>query len=219
MNERLSNLLTAVLVVCAVTITGLVVRRELFARGAEPSSLIDVKVDNWQSFAATGSALGTPQAPVRVVEFSDFQCPFCARVTPELRQLQQRYPGKVAVVYRHFPLENIHPHAFAAAVAAECAGEQNRFEAFHDALFAGQDSIGKRPWSAYAAQAAVPDAGAFDRCVREQRFAGRVREDMRAAQRAGIDGTPSFIFGGRMVSGSNAIPEMEKWIKSQAAAD
>lgn len=219
MSERLSNLLSTVLVVCAVTITGLVARRELFPREGVKVDVIDMPVENWQSFAATGSALGASQAPVRIVEFSDFQCPYCAQVAPKLRQLQARYPGKVAVVYRHFPLESIHPHAFAAAVAAECAGEQGRFEPYHDALFASQDSIGKRPWSAYARQAGVPDAAAFETCVREQRFADRVRKDIEDGARAGIGGTPSYIFNGRMMSGSAAMAEMEKWVAAQVTAD
>ena len=219
MKERLSNLLTTVLVVCAVIITGLVARRELFAPGPAPAPVTVVPVENWQSFAATGSALGASNAPVQIVEFSDFQCPFCARVAPELRQLQERYPGQVAVVYRHFPLESIHPHAFAAAVAAECAGEQGRFQAFHDALFAGQDSIGKQPWSAYATQAGIANAAEFDVCVREQRFAERVRRDMEDARAAGVEATPSYIFGGRMMTGTAGIREVEKWVAAQARAD
>jgi protein-disulfide isomerase len=217
-SERVSNLLTSVLVLCAVVVTSLVVRREIFPPDAR-KSLVQVPVENWQSFAATGSALGAGEAPIRVVEFSDFQCPFCARVAPELRAVQRRYPGKVTVVYRHFPLESIHPHAFSAAVAAECAGAQDRFEAFHDALFAAQDSIGTRPWSAFAIQAAVADTAAFGRCVREQRFEARVRQDLEDGRRAGVAGTPSFIFGGQMVTGSAATRELERWISRQVNAE
>lgn len=219
MSQRLSNAFTGVLTVCAVAITGMAVRREFFNPATRAAPVEAVTVENWESFAAGGSALGTIEAPVRIIEFSDFQCPFCAEVSTSLRKLRDRYPGKVAVVYRHFPLENIHPHAFTAATAAECAGEQGRFEAFHDVLFAAQDSIGKRPWSAYAAEAAVSDTAAFGRCVRDQRFAARVRHDMAEAQRAGVAATPSFIFDGRMVNGTAGAALLEEWVSEKVSRE
>jgi protein-disulfide isomerase len=214
-NERLSNLFTTVLTVCALVITGLVVRREIFPASPPVAPVKEVAVENWQRFAESGSALGKAGATVRIVEFSDFQCPFCADASSTLRKLRDRYPGRVAVVYRHYPLENIHRHAFIAAVAAECAGEQGRFEAYHDVLFAQQDSIGKRPWNAYATQAAVPDTAAFGRCVNDQRFAERVRNDMDAALRAGVAATPTFIFDGRMVDGTAGAALVERWVADQ----
>ncbi|HEX2208542.1 MAG TPA: thioredoxin domain-containing protein [Longimicrobium sp.] len=215
MNERISNLFTGVLTVCAVVVTGMVVRREFFGPSAQPAPVVEVTVENWESFAASGGALGTAGAPVRIVEFSDFQCPYCAEVSTSLRRLRDRYPGRVSVVYRHYPLESIHPHAFAAAVAVECAGEQGRFEAFHDALFAVQDSIGLRPWSAYAAEAAVPDVAALVRCVEDERFAARVRADMDEARRAGVVATPAFIFNGKMVDGTAGAALVERWVEER----
>jgi protein-disulfide isomerase len=117
-------------------------------------------------------------------------------------------------VYRHYPLER-NPHAFTAAVAAECAGEQGRFEAYHNALFAQQDSIGKRPWNEYAREAMVPDTAAFRQCLREERFADKVRSDIVAGERAGVVATPAFIFDGKMVDGTVGAAQIEKWVAEQ----
>lgn len=213
MQNRFSNILTTILTLCALVVTGLVVRRELFS-SPPPAAAAPVVVEDWQQYAATGSILGSPDAPLRVIEFSDFQCPFCARTTEGVHRLVEKYPGQVAVVYRHYPLE-IHPHAFAAALAVECAGEQGRFRAYHDALFAGQDSIGKRDWSRFADDAGVADRAAFDQCVASERFAARVRRDLDDGGRAGVQGTPSFIFDGRMVAGAEGLAQVEAWIAAR----
>ncbi|HEV7591322.1 MAG TPA: DsbA family protein [Longimicrobium sp.] len=209
MSERLSNTLSVVLVVCAVSMTGLFARREFFPPSVAAQA--EVKVRDWRRYAIAGSLLGPGQAELRVVEFSDFQCPFCASASSSLRALRARYPGRLTVVYRHFPLE-IHQHAFAAAVASECAGRQGRFEAFHDALFAHQDSIPAEGWGGFATRAGVPDGPAFASCVRDPRLAGVVRRDMAAAREVGVRATPSFVFDGKMVSGADAVPQIERWV-------
>lgn len=214
-SEMLNNAATAVLTVCAVIITGLVVRSELSpppasAAGQPPA---ERPVPQWQRLAAEGSVLGEPGAQLRIVEFSDFQCPFCATVRSRLDSLRARAPGRVAVVYRHFPLTQIHPHAVAAAVAAECAGQQGRFGTFHDALFDGQGDIGKVPWRAFAATAQVPDLARFDACVESNATAARVQADLRQGQELGIQGTPTFIFDGKMVAGLNGVTQVEAWVE------
>lgn len=211
MSKKLSDLLTALVVVCAVVVTGLVVRREFFAPASGGGEEIR-QVENWENVAATGSLLGSQQSPIRIVEFSDFQCPFCARVRTRLDQIRKEYPGKVTIVYRHLPLEGIHPQAFTAALAAECAGAQDRFESYHDALFERQDSIGKRSWERYAEDAKVPDLAEFNRCVAERRFESRVKQDMAEADRLGIQGTPMFIFDGKMISGASAPQQLSSWV-------
>jgi len=211
LSKKLSDLLTALVVVCAVVVTGLVVRREFFAPASGGGEEIR-QVENWENVAATGSLLGSQQSPIRIVEFSDFQCPFCARVRTRLDQIRKEYPGKVTIVYRHLPLEGIHPQAFTAALAAECAGAQDRFESYHDALFERQDSIGKRSWERYAEDAKVPDLAEFNRCVAERRFESRVKQDMAEADRLGIQGTPMFIFDGKMISGASAPQQLSSWV-------
>lgn len=142
------------------------------------------------------------------MEFSDFQCPFCARVQPELKRVLEKYPEDVAIVYRHFPLESIHPQAFAASEASECAGEQGRFAAYHDLLYARQDEIGTRSWSDFARAAGVSDLPRFETCMAERRYREVVARDLRAAEELGLDGTPAFIINGRLIGGA---PATETW--------
>ncbi|HEX2095714.1 MAG TPA: DsbA family protein [Longimicrobiaceae bacterium] len=207
----IGNLSSAILVVCAVIVTSLVVRREFFARpvGAQPAVR---EVEEWAGLDDVGNVMGSRAAPLQIVEFSDFQCPFCAKVKGDLKKLREKYGDRVAVVYRHFPLTAIHPHAVAAAVASECAGAQGRFEPYHDALFAQQDSIGKKGWSDFARVAGVPDLQEFDACTRSEQVQARVAEDVEAAKKAEVDGTPSFVFQGKMISGSGAPEQLDRWI-------
>lgn len=216
MKTILSNALTGVLVVCAVVVTGLLVRRE-FADARPTSPAIAVgSVANWRELAATGSIIGSPDAPLKIVEFSDFQCPSCARSRVALEAIQAEHPDLVALVYRHFPLTDIHPHALPAAIAAECAGEQARFGAYHDALFQQQDSIGARPWRGFAKDAGVRDLDAFDACVRAERPRSRIAADMASGQGLRVSGTPTFIFRERMVSGTTSIPLLAEWVRDAA---
>jgi protein-disulfide isomerase len=210
-----SHATTGVLVLCAVLVTAAVVKREFFAAPAAASQTASTAprpVDNWAEINAAGQVLGRADAPVRIVEFSDFQCPFCAQYQQTLRAVRARYPDQVAVVYRHFPLDGIHPHARAAAVATECAGEQGRFEAYHDALFARQGSIGARSWDRFAADAAVPDTQAFGRCVAEGRLMARVDRDADVAERTGITVTPSLVIDGTLLPGVVSQAELERRI-------
>jgi protein-disulfide isomerase len=190
--ETLQNVLTGALVLCALVITGLVVRRELWPAAPPPARPPVERVDDWAAYAATGHRTGPAAARVTVVEFSDFQCPFCRRLAPRLDSLRQRSPVPVAVVYRHYPLES-HPYAMAAARASECAAEQGRFREMHDALFSDQGAIGEKPWSGYARAAGVPDSAAFARCLAGDAGAGHIRADVAAGDRLGVSATPTVL--------------------------
>lgn len=212
MNWKPADYLTLVLVACAILTLALVVRRELLPEAV--GGLEEVRlVEDWETLADVGSVVGSRQASVRIVEFSDFQCPFCAQVHLELRKLQEEHADQVAIIYRHLPLEDIHAHAVAAALASECAGAQGRFEAYHDALFEQQSLIGVRSWERFAEDARVPDSGAFERCLAERRFEDRVREDISEARRIGVLGTPTFILDDRMVSGVEAPKLLSLWVR------
>ena len=210
----LSNLVTALMVGCALVITGAVVRREFFApdAAAAQQDLTPRRVENWAQLASAGQRMGPASAPVQIVEFSDFQCPFCATFRGTLAKLRAKYPDRVSVLYRHYPIDALHPHARTAALASECAAEQGRFEPYHDLLFAEQDSIGSKPWERFAAEAGVPDADAFARCVAEERLAAGVQRDFELAEETGISLTPSIIFNGTLVPGALSETELEKWI-------
>jgi protein-disulfide isomerase len=146
---------------------------------------------------ANAPVKGDANAKVTVVEFTDYQCPFCARHFRQTwPQLEQEYvkTGKAKFVLRDLPLEQIHPQAFKAAEAAQCAGEQGKYWEMHDRLFANQDAIGRKDLSAHA-QAVGLDVGAFDNCVDTARTATKIRKDMADSEKAGARGTPIFYVG------------------------
>jgi protein-disulfide isomerase len=210
----LSNLVTGVMVACALVVTGLAVRRELAtpAAGAGEPDMRPRRVDNWESLLTAGQWLGRRDAPVRIVEFSDFQCPFCARTQPVLDAVRRRHPDRVAVLYRHFPLDAIHPFARPAAAAAECAAGQGRFEQYADLLFAQQDSLGARTWASFAREAGVPDAAAFDRCMRDASTLPSVERDAKAGEAARVEVTPTLIINGTLHPGALSEAELEKLV-------
>jgi protein-disulfide isomerase len=150
---------------------------------------------------------------VTLIEFSDFQCPFCATLSQTIRSMQERDPSAFRVVYRHYPLAQ-HTHAATAGVAAECAAQQRRFGEYHDALFANQDSIGTRAWTRFAADAGVADTVAFKRCMAGPAAKARVDEDARAAARLRLPGTPSLIVNGRLYSGGISEEELSTLISA-----
>jgi protein-disulfide isomerase len=209
MKNQLANTATAVLALCALTMTGLVVRRELQSQPSEAAELDVREVDGWESLAGEGHLIGNPNAPVKIVEFSDFECPFCAEAHSTLQEIRKRYGGQVAVVYRHFPLPR-HPNAFRAALATECAAEQNAFESYHNLLFQQRDSIGVTAWDDLADRAGVKDLGMFRQCMEEQRFRDRVLRDERAGKALGIRGTPAFVVRERLLTGSYPMDVWDK---------
>ncbi len=136
---------------------------------------------------------GESTAKLTLVEFSDYQCPFCARYVRETApQIDKEYiqTGKVRYVFMDLPLESIHKSAFKAAEAARCAGEQGKFWEMYDRLFANQQTLDQ--WKAHA-EAVGLDVGKFDECLNSGRQAVQVRSDMAEAQKAGITGTPAFF--------------------------
>jgi protein-disulfide isomerase len=118
----------------------------------------------------------------------------------------------VAVLYRHLPLDEIHPHARQAAVASECAAAQGRFGEYTTALFAQQDSIGAKPWARFAAEAGVRDAAAFDRCVATARTMANVDRDARVARETKIEVTPTLVINGTLRPGALTEEELERLV-------
>ncbi|MGQ9548192.1 MAG: DsbA family protein [Roseiflexus sp.] len=163
---------------------------------------------------------GAFDAPITVVEFSDFQCPFCASFALEVRPLiEERYirTGKVRFVYRDFPLMSIHPGALLAAHIANCAGEQGAFWQMHTRIFEGMT---QREWSSgnasdfrtflnYAETLGL-DAGEVQQCVESDRYGARIQEDILAAQQAGVRSTPSFLINGQLLVGAQPFEVWEQ---------
>lgn len=137
---------TFALVVCAVTVTTLLVRREMASGAVGNRASAPVAQPDWMDYAGAGHRIGSLNARVTVIEFFDYQCPFCKKMDARLQSALAKYSGDLAVVYRHWPLKRIHPFAMAAAVASECAAASGRFERMHALLLNQQDSLGVLSW-------------------------------------------------------------------------
>jgi predicted DsbA family dithiol-disulfide isomerase len=151
--------------------------------------------------AATGPALGPDRAAVTIVEFSDFECPFCKRIYPTLNQLMDDYEGQLRLVFRQFPLVAIHPNAQKAAEAALCADEQGHFWEMHDAMFEGSAGLDVASLKTRAAELGL-DEDAFGSCLDSGQFANQVASDVAAGRALGVSGTPALFINGRFLSGA-----------------
>ena len=166
--------------------------------------------------AATGPSKGPANAPVTIVEFSDFQCPFCLRALPVIEEVMARYPDKVRFVYRNLPLERIHDRARVAAEASLCADDQGRFWAYHDLVFANNESLGDEDLKRFAEELDL-DVAAWEQCMLEEKFAGVIDADIEAALSIGITGTPAFLVNGVMISGAKPVEDFVSLIESELA--
>jgi protein-disulfide isomerase len=161
--------------------------------------------------------LGPEDGPVTLVEYGDYQCPYCARAHPIARDLLRRRTNLVRFAYRHFPLIEIHPYAELAAEAAEAAGARGRFWAVHDWLFANQARL-----SPVTLIAALVDLGldgeAIAEELRDHRFLGKVQSDFVSGVRSGVNGTPTFFINGIRYQGSHSLPELVTAVDAAARA-
>lgn len=145
---------------------------------------------------------GPKDAPVTIVEFSDFQCPFCRRVQPTLKRLMDEYPNKIKHVFRDFPLRNIHPEAQKASEAAQCAGDQEKFWPYHDKLFE-VSALQVSELKQYAKDLGL-HTEQFDKCLDSNKYAQEIEADLQDGQSAGVSATPAFFINGQPLSG--AVP-------------
>jgi protein-disulfide isomerase len=158
---------------------------------------------------------GSATAPVTIVEFSDFQCPFCKQVVPTLTQVLSRYGEKVKLVYRDFPLD-IHPQAGKAAEAARCAQDQGKFWEYHDALFANSPNLSPQGLKTYAEQLGL-DISSFEHCLASGTYAAAVQKSIDEAIRLGVTGTPAFFINGELLSGAQPLESFVRVIERELA--
>lgn len=162
-------------------------------------------------------AKGPADAPVTIVEFSDFECPYCARVGPTMNQVMERYGDRVRLVFRHYPLVSIHKLAQDAAEASLCAADQDKFWEMHDALFANQQGLAPEKLKE-TAQTLGLEMEAFSECLDSNRKAPLVLADVRDALKAGVSGTPAFFINGRPLTGAVAFEKLAEVIDEELAA-
>ncbi len=168
--------------------------------------------------------MGNANAKVTIVEFSDFQCPFCESFfTDTLSQLKEKYvdTGKVQFYYRHFPLTSIHPNAQTAALASECANGQNKFWEYHDVLFKNLDTWSPQTLSdatnsfvEYAGQLGM-STDEFKSCLESERHKKGIEDDMAAGDKAQVGGTPAFFINGKRLVGAQPFSEFEAIIEQE----
>lgn len=164
-------------------------------------------------------AQGDTDAAVTIVEFTDYQCPYCGAFARDTEDaLLEAYGDDVRFVVRHFPITGIHQYAEKAAEAAECAFDQDRFWEYHDVLFAHQDALDEASLRGYAREVGL-DAGAFDRCLSSGKKAAVVATDQADGQRYGVSATPTFFINGQRFVGAKPIDEFKQVIDGLLAAD
>jgi len=161
--------------------------------------------------------LGDEDAPVTIVEWSDFQCPFCGKFYSESeKRIIEEYvnTGKVKLAYKQFPLDSLHPQATPAAVASECAAEQGKFWEYHDLIFENQRSISDANLKKWAGDLGLNQAQ-FDDCLDSNKYLDKVKADLAEGQAAGIRGTPGFIINGKLISGAQPFSVFQSAIEAE----
>jgi len=158
---------------------------------------------------------GGKNAPVTIVEFSDFQCPFCRGAENSIKAVRDKYGDKIRLIYMDFPL-GMHPHAMEAARAGRCAAEQDKFWQFHDAMFADQSKLAAADLKATAQKLGL-DIKQFNACFDQAKPDTGIRQDMAQGQSLGVTGTPTFFINGRELVGAQPAPKFNEMIDEELA--
>ena len=151
--------------------------------------------------SANDHVQGPDDAPVTLVEYGDYQCPYCGAAHPIVKAVQKRLGDKLRFVFRNFPLNQAHPMAELAAESAEAAGAQGKFWEMHDALYENQDRLGQELIESLVEQLQL-DAARFEADLEERKFQSRVKHDFMGGVRSGVNGTPGFFINGARYDGS-----------------
>ena len=193
---RWEKLNSFVFTAAAVVIAGVLVVRQLdLAGGTGPKPKVPEYVKGWEGFVSRGVAMPATSNQVQVVVFSDLECPFCRRFHRTLERVEAHLPGRLNLVFVHFPLPQ-HRYAKQSAVAAECALRQGKFRQFIDTVFAQQDSLGAKTPIQFALEAGVQDTVAFNRCSVDPVTMSRIAAGIALGDSVKVDGTPTIYLSG-----------------------
>jgi protein-disulfide isomerase len=197
MKERFEVLATALIAVAAVALSATAIWRELRPRQTRGSArpLAPEYTRGWERLSTGGVWIGDSTARVQIIEFGDFECPFCKKLHTQLRSIQSKFGQDVAVQWVHFPLPT-HRFAMPAARASMCAETQGSFRKFHNALFEKQDSLGLKSWTSYALDAEVIDTNAFRDCIEQVDLPSGIRRGLTLGDSLGVEGTPTILING-----------------------
>ena len=196
-------------------------RRHAFIQSLRAQSKVAVYLDapaaaRLSVSADRGFVRGAREAPVTIVEFSDFQCPFCKNGTETVRQVLEKYPGKVKLVFRDFPIPNLHPAAPKAHEAARCAADQGKFWEYHDLLFEKSPRQAPEDLKQYATDLEL-DPSPFAQCLDSGKHQAEVNRDVEEGARLGVTATPTFFINGRQLVGAQPVTAFQKLIDSELA--
>jgi protein-disulfide isomerase len=197
MSFSFESIATIAVTVAAIAVGAATYHREFGAAGRDSNSnaLPPTYVPAWRDLANHGIVIGSTAAPIEIVEFADFECPFCRRFSAAVSELERERPGEVAVVFIHYPIQK-HRFARPAARAAECANAQGDFSAFQQLLFSKQDSFGLKPWTSFAREAGLSDTTRFRRCTEDTSVVPRVEDGLVLGRKLAVTGTPTVIING-----------------------
>ena len=163
------------------------------------------------------NSMGPANATVTITEYSDFECPFCGQAEPTVKQIIDKYPNDVRVIYKQFPLSQIHPYAEKAAEASECAADQGKFWEMHDVMFSNQNNLYTNSLKDYAKQIGL-NTDDFNKCLDSGAMKSRIDNDLREGGSAGVRGTPAFFVNGHMISGAQPFSVFDSAVQNALAA-
>lgn len=163
-------------------------------------------------------SIGPADAPITIIEFSDYQCPFCRRWHDEVyKPLLTAYPGKIKLVYRNLPLTTIHPDSMSAAEAAMCAGEQDAYWQYHEKLFSGT-TLGSAIYTQYAQELNL-NMTSFEACLKDHKYQAKIQADSDFALNLGVQSTPTFFINGLAIVGAQPLNVFQQVIDKELAGD
>ena len=157
---------------------------------------------------------GNPEASVELVEYGDYECPYCGNAYPIVKDIQQRFGNELKFVFRNFPLRKIHPNAFDAAMATEAAGVQHKFWEMHDLVFENQKFLNRENIFQFARQISL-DLERFQEDMQQKKLADKIEKDFETGLRSGVNRTPTFFINGEKYEGSYNRDELFQALKSQ----
>ena len=190
-------------------------RRQQVMNELRTAAKVEIKMDAPRVEIGEGDspAIGPKGAPITVIEFSDYQCPFCGRARATVNQITNTYGDKVRYVFRDFPL-SFHKDAFLAHVAAHCAGDQNKYWEYNHTLFQNQQELKAESLKKYAKEVGL-NLESFNKCLAENKYGKRVQTNIEEGSAAGVSGTPAFFVNGIALSGAQPFPRFKEIIDSE----
>jgi protein-disulfide isomerase len=208
MKIKTENIFSGILVICALIVIILLLRKEFSGNNTELKFSI---VGNWKELIPEDEKTNGNYSKVYLVEFFDYECPYCSILDATLDTIQSKYGDKIKIIRYHFPL-NIHPLAYRTAIAAECAGLQGSFEKYHKELMANQYKLNSINYTEVARLIGIKELGKFQKCVDEEETADVIANNVRLAKEYKVNGTPTLIINNKMISGAINTEEIEKII-------